>query len=164
MITFLEVFATVFFGIVALMAVLCVVLIFDEYLEWKRYRVRGLSKKSKKSKDFMTEKESILFIIQERREAVCVNRDSIAEEMDKLNESSEFASLVRCAHYAGYHLTFEQNECKWSADPEYLDPDVFKTDMKEAAALREEREWSEYKRYFDPPRSPREKALGRNIS
>lgn len=35
------------------------------------------------------------------------------------------------------------------------------TDLGEASALREERKWNGYKRYYDPPRSRRDRALGR---
>ena len=122
---------------------------------------RDLEKNSKPSDDFMVESRRVIDFIKERDEFVTAGLLSKEErkELDELYDSSGVASLFRFAHYAGYHITYEQNECKWSDDPEYLDPKVFKTDMGEAAALREERKWNQYKRYHDPPMSERERLL-----
>ena len=118
-------------------------------------------KKSQPSDDFMVESRRVINFIKERDGLVTTGLLSKEEkkELEELYDSSGVASLFRFAHYAGYHITFEQNECKWSDDPEYLDPKVFKTDMGEAAALSEERMWDQYKRYHDPPMSERERLL-----
>lgn len=127
------------------------------HMEWKSFKNKTIVKKSEESDDFMTERNGVLELVQSR-----IGCDvGLAEEskeyrlFSELFDSSDIASLFRCAHYAGYHLTFEQNECEWPSDSEYLDPKVFKTDMREAADFRKEMEESRYKRYFDPPKSKR---------
>lgn len=149
------------FGGLTVASLICGV---SSYLGWKRVKNAEPPKRSEPSDDFKTESERVIGIMFERNEfssGVLLSEKELPD-LENLKTSSSFASLVRYAHFAGYHLTFEENEQEWSCDPEYLDPSVFKTDLKEAAALREERKWDRYKRYFDPPKSLRDKALGRN--
>lgn len=162
-----------FFEVLGMICFIAMILVFwvwpwlsilGVYQSYKLAERKNYPKKSNESEDFMIEREGVLEIIQSR-----IDRDaglgliSSAErkEFAEIYDSSEVASLFRCAHYAGFHLTFEQDECGWNSDREYLDPDVFKTDMNEAATLRKERELNEYKRYYDPPKSRRDRALGR---
>jgi hypothetical protein len=136
------------------------------YFEWKAVGKECFLKDSEPSDDYLIERDKVLTAINERIgeysscDFICAAE---LKELASLKDSSEVASLFRYAHFAGFHLTFEQNEQEWNSDPEYLDPNVFKTDMKEATALREEREWNRYKRHYDPPKSPRDKVLARNI-
>lgn len=160
--TFGEIFLTIFGLFWVLVTVVFILCAYDNYYQWKKNKMCGFAKSSQTSDDFSIERKNILFVVRQRRYAVETETEELKEEMAALEDSSEFASLVRCAHYAGCHISFEQNEQGWSSDPEYLDPNVFKTDMGEAAALREEREWDGYKRYFDPPMSKRDRMLNRN--
>ena len=60
-----------------------------------------------------------------------------------LDESSEIASLIRYAHFAGCHIWIERiPEDAEMAEEE----DLFVTDLKKAAETREERKWSRYRR------------------
>lgn len=138
----------------------------SSYMGWKKVENAEPPKKSEPSENFKTESERIIDILFERNEFCSGDLFSKEDlsDLESLRTSSSFASLVRYAHFAGYHLTFEQNEQEWSSDPEYLDKNVFKTDLKEATALRGEQERNRYKRYFEPPRSSRDKVLSRNIS
>lgn len=133
--------------------------------EWKSLKKRtGYIKNSEPSNDFMDEMNRTLELVQKRtgKDEMCtIFTKEELKAFEKLKDSSEVASLFRFAHFGGCHLTFEQDEYTWSADPEYLDPDVFKTDLGEASALREERKWYQYKRYYDPPKSRRDRTLGR---
>ena len=139
---------------------------YDNYIRWKQMKDRELPKKSKTSNDFIEERSEILRIIESRLAFDVPGNSFLSkderEQLYRLWDSSEIASLVRYAHYAGYHLTFEANECSWEDDCEYFNPNVFKTDMGEAKNLREERYWNRYKRYFDPPKSKRDRALKTN--
>lgn len=140
---------------------------YDNYNRWKQTKNRKLPKKSEPSNDFMEERSRILRVIKDRLSFDVTGNSFLSkderEQLYQLDESSEFASLVRYAHFAGYHLTFEANEIRWGDDPEYLNPEVFKTDMKEAEALHEERKWNQYKRYYDPPVSKRDRILKNNV-
>ena len=134
-------------------------------MEWRSLKKQpDYEGESEPSDDFMVEKDRVLEQIQKRIDEAGVCSIFLKEELkafENLKDSSEVASLFRFAHFGGCHLTFEQDECEWKDDPEYYKSNVFKTDLGEAAALREERKWSHYKRYYDPPRSHRERALGR---
>lgn len=133
--------------------------------DWRSLGKRSeYAKETEHSDDFMQERDGVLEMIRKRAaEAdVCtVFSEEDLEDFEDLKDSSEVASLFRFAHFAGCHMTFEQDECDWKDDPEYLNPDVFKTDLGEAADLLEQRKWNEYKRYYDPPKSRRDRALGR---
>lgn len=158
----IDIFLVVFCGFWVLVIIAGISGSIYNYLSWKKVEGTEPAKRTEASDNFLIEMKRVLHFIEIRIRQVDdpYSKDE-EEEVKDLYISSEVASLFRCAHYAGYHITFEQNETEWSCDPEYLDPDVFKTDMKEAAALREEWKWNEYKRYFDPPKSKRERALGK---
>lgn len=134
-------------------------------MEWRSLNKQpDYQEGSEPSDDFMVEKDRVLEQIRKRIAEAGVCSTFLKEELkafEDLKDSSEVASLFRFAHFGGCHLTFEQDGCEWKDDPEYLNPEVFKTDIDEASALREERKWNEYKRYYDPPRSRRDRALGR---
>lgn len=134
-------------------------------MEWKSLKKHPkYAKETESSDDFLVESDRVLEQIRKRISEAGACSIFTKEELkafDDLKDSSEVASLFRFAHFAGCHLTFEQDECDWKDDPEYLNPDVFKTDLGEASALRKERKWNGYKRYYDPPRSRRDRALGR---
>lgn len=148
-------------------AILCSVsYIVVTVMKWSQRKGIAPPKRSDMSDDFALESRRVLDVIRERDEfgtAGNLLSDKNRAELDSLYDSSEFASLVRFAHYAGYNLSFEEWGCEWEDDPEYLDPGVFKTDMKDAASKREAEKLNRYKRYFDPPKSKREQALS-NIS
>lgn len=134
-------------------------------MEWRSLKKQpGYENKTEPSDDFMVEKYRVLELVRKRIAEAGFCSIFLEEELkafENLKDSSEVASLFRFAHFGGCHLTFEQDECEWKDDPEYLKSDVFKTDLGEASELREERRWNEYKRYYDPPRSRRNRALGR---
>lgn len=153
------IFVILFYGFWALVVAAGVFVSVGNYLSWKNARGTIPVKKTEPSVNFYIEMNRVLQIIEERMNMGFSRGKGDARKMKGLKDSSEVASLFRMAHYAGYHLTFEQNEIAWSDDPEYLDRNVFKTDLEEAADLREERIWSQYKRYFDPPKSKREREL-----
>lgn len=120
------------------------------HLEWKKMRRKRFERKTVPSDDFIVETKQILDIIQERLDGVPCGSGLMSEEDRKafadLKDSSEVYSLARYAHYAGFHLTFEQLPDD-GVDAEENDPDVFKTDMRKAAASLEEKEWAPYRRY-----------------
>ena len=119
---------------------------------------------SEPSEDFIEEREDVICIIAERL-AYFEVRGSEGEglfDSGKLKQNSDIASLFRYAHFAGCHITFEADTCEWREDPEYMNPDVFKTDMGEAADMRDQRYMQRYKRYYDPPRSQRDRKLIEN--
>ena len=128
--------------------------------EWKFLKHTELIEKSAPSNDFVIEMQNVLDIVKGRVN-VSINNDK--ERMNKilndLYNSSDIASLFRNAHRSGFHITFEQGKTEWELDPEYYDPNVFKTDKYEAAAYREDRELLSYKRYFDPLMTKRDKIL-----
>lgn len=133
---------------------------------WIHYcfnRNLNLPKRTEPTDDFMEQASRILDILEERNRMLTVSCFSKDEDriLKELRDSSDVASLVRYAHFAGYHITFEETKCDWKDDPEYYDSKVFKTDLGEAEDLREEMRWNGYKRYHDPPKSPRDRALGR---
>lgn len=134
-------------------------------MDWRSLKKQpDYESETQPSDDFMEEKERVLEQVRKRIAEAGACSIFLKEELkafENLKDSSEVASLFRFAHFGGCHLTFEQDECEWKDDPEYYRSNVFKTDLGEAAALREERKWSHYKRYYDPPRSRRERALGR---
>lgn len=134
-------------------------------MEWRSLKKQSdYESKTQPSEDFMIEKDRVLEQIGKRIAEAGVCSIFLKEELkdfENLKDSSEVASLFRFAHFGGCHLTFEQDECEWKCDSEYYKTNVFKTDLGEASALREERKWSHYKRYYDPSRSRRERALGR---
>lgn len=103
--------------------------------------------KSEESDDFMVESERILEAVRARQKAYGFIKDARMEEYECLEDSSQVASFVRYAHYAGYHVTFEQMPEPGAVDPEEGNPDVFKTDMAKAAASLEQRRWTRYRRY-----------------
>lgn len=160
--TFAKWFCGIFLGTIWLVLILGCWGILLEWLELKKRTV--YTKKTEPSNDFVVEKNRVLDLIRERRGTDGACSTFTKEELkafENLKDSSEVASLFRFAHFGGCYLTFEQDECEWKDDPEYLDPNVFKTDLGEASALREERKWNQYKRYYDPPKSRRDRALGR---
>ena len=117
------------------------------------------------SEDFMEEREDVIRIISERL-AYFEIRGSDGDglfDSKKLKQSSDIASLFRYAHFAGCHITFEADTCEWADDPEYMNPDVFKTDIGEAADMRDQRYLQRYKRYYDPPKSKRDRLLENNF-
>lgn len=119
---------------------------------------------SEPSDDFMEEREDVIRIIAERLAYFGI-RGAEGEGMfdyKKLKQSSDIASLFRYAHFAGCHITFESDTCEWKDDPEYLNPDVFKTDIGEAADMRDQRYMQKYKRYYDPPCSQRDRRMIEN--
>lgn len=131
-------------------------------LNWIQKKSTVPPKRSGMSDDFVLEDRGVLDVIRERDEfgtAGNLLSDKQRAELNSLYDSSEFASLARFAHYAGYNLSFEECDCEWEDDPEYLDPEVFKTDMRDAASKREAERLNRHKRYFDPPKSKREQAL-----
>ena len=136
-----------FVDLVCILAVLFWVLVavvgfavaIGNYLEWKKSLGVNPVKRTEPSDDFLEEKKRMTDIIRERHEFGDVMTKNAADEIWRLEVSSDVASLFRLAHLGGCHITFEQNSCEWHQDSEYLDPDVFKTDMGEAADMREQR-------------------------
>lgn len=139
-----------------LVAVVGFAVAIGNYLEWKKSLGVNPVKRTEPSDDFLEEKKRVTDIIRERHEFGDVMTKNAADEIWRLEVSSDVASLFRIAHFGGCHITFEQNSCEWQQDSEYLDPNVFKTDMGEAADMREQRGWQEYKRYHDSPKSRRD--------
>ena len=134
-------------------------------IEWKSLKKqKEYTRESEPSNDFIIERDRVLELIQERMGEETDSSIFLKDDFKafrNLKDSSELASLFRYAHLGGCYLTFEQDECNWKDDPEYFNSRVFKTDLGEAYALLEEKKWSRYKRYHDPPKSPRERAMGR---
>ena len=149
---FLVVMVLLFLGEVAV----CI----DVYLKWKKVKDVEPLKRTDPSDNYLTEMNNVLDMIKERWEVLSVAAKEDKQEFDCMSDSSDIASLFRKAHQAGFHVTFEQNDARWEDDPEYFNPDVFKTDLGEAADIREQRQWHRYKRYKDPIRSKRDRALG----
>ena len=159
--TFAMIFVTAFMIVMAIIILGGVGNCYIIYRGWKRVEGTEPVKRSAPSDNYLTEMDNVVGMIRERMSLRPVVLDDDRKEFDRLCDSSDIASLFRSAHNAGFHLTFEQNECDWEDDAEYLDEDVFKTDMKEAADMREQRRWQSYKRYNDPPCSKRDRRLGR---
>lgn len=160
--TFAMWFCSIFWGVIWLAMI-------GAYLgllmEWRSLKKQpDYESETQPSDDFMVEKDRVLEQVGKRIAEAGACSIFLKEELkdfENLKDSSEVASLFRFAHFGGCHLTFEQDECEWKDDSEYYKSNVFKTDLGEAAALREERKWSHYKRYYDPPKSRRDRALGR---
>lgn len=130
---------------------------------WIQRRGTEPPKRSELSEDFVLESRRILDVIRERDEFGTAGNLLSGErraELDALYYSSEFAGMVRFAHYAGYNLAFEEWESEWEDDVEYFNPEVFKTDMGDAASKREANRLDGYKRHLEPPKSKREQVLG----
>ena len=118
---------------------------------------------SESSDDFMQERKDVIRIVGERLAYFgSMGKGEYTFNAQELKQSSDIASLFRYAHFAGCHITFEADICEWKDDPEYLNPDVFKTDIGEAADMRDQRYMQKYKRYYDPPRSQRDRKLIEN--
>lgn len=136
-----------YFGSLLFLPWLCLLV---GHLEWKKMRRKQFERETVPSDDFMEETRQILDIIQERLDGFPGGSGLMSKEDRKafaeLRDSSEVYSLARYAHYAGFHLTFEQLPDD-GVDTEENDPDVFKTDMAKAAASLEEKEWAPYRRY-----------------
>ena len=160
--TFAMIFVTAFMIAMAIIILGGVFGCYDNYSNWKRKQGTEPVKRSAPSDNYLTEMENVIGVIRERLWVRPVVAEDDRKEFERLCDSSDIASLFRSAHNGGFHLTFEQNECEWEDDAEYCDEDVFKTDMKEAADMREQKRWQSYKRYYDPPRSLRDRRLGRN--
>lgn len=145
--TFILWFDLIFLGLVLVIPWLCLL---TEYLEWKKMRRKQFERRTVPSDDFMVETRQILDIIQDRLDGVPCGSGLMSKEDRKafaeLRDSSEVYSLARYAHYAGYHLTFEQQP-DGGVDLDADNPDVFKTDMRKAASSLEEKEWAPYRRY-----------------
>lgn len=131
---------TVFFGLVA---VLLLGQGISDIRKWKRRVSEGIDKDSGTSCDF---KESF----RQMHDFLRKDADGDVHLLDKdndyryvLDESSEIASLIRYAHFAGCHIWIERiPEDAEMAEEE----DSFVTDLKKAAETREERKWSRYRR------------------
>lgn len=131
-------------------------------LKWIQREGTAPSKRSETSDDFALESRRVLDAIRERDEFGTAGNflsEKQRADLDALYDSSEFASLARFAHYAGYNLSFEECDCEWEDDPEYINPEVFKTDMRDLASKRDADRLNRYKRYFDPSKSKREQVL-----
>lgn len=157
--TFEEIFAIVFGVFWAIVAVIFAIATYGDYFLAQKNRNKVYPKESDTSNDFMKERENILCVLQDRMEENGALSKQESEFMAKINDSSEFASLIRSAHYAGFSVSFEQNEGPWEEDPEYLDENVFKTDLLEAADLRREKELERFKRNQGPLVSKRERVI-----
>ena len=130
------------------------------YFEKKKLEKSFFCGKTLPSDDFMVARAESLDLLKERLGiGDSITGFDLRIDFDRINDSSELASLFRYAHFAGYHITIERDDMEWKDDPEYLDPDVFKTDMGEAADMRDQRYMQKYKRYYDPPRSQRDRKL-----
>lgn len=131
---------TVFFGLVA---VLLLGQGISDIRKWKRRVSEGIDGDSGTSSDF---KETFWLMHDFLRK----DTDGDVHLLDKdndyryvLDESSEIASLIRYAHFAGCHIWIERiPEDAEMAEEE----DLFVTDLKKAAEAREERKWSRYRR------------------
>ena len=132
------------------------VLIFDvliiattvySHFEWRRNRNKDFPVRSDESDDFMVASNSIINVIQERLEMSGPISKQDSEILCNLKDSSDLFSLVRCAHYAGFHITFEQATAEGEVDPDDGDPNIFKTDLKKAAKSIEDKKWAQYRRY-----------------
>lgn len=115
----------------------------SELRKWKRRAADGPGVSSGTSCDF---KETFSLMNDFLRK----DTDGDVHLLDKdndyryvLDESSEIASLIRYAHFAGCHIWIERiPEDAEMAEEE----DLFVTDLKKAAETREERKWSRYRR------------------
>ena len=115
----------------------------SELRKWKRLVADGTGVSSGTSCDF---KETFWLMHDFLRK----DTDGDVHILDKdndfryvLDESSEIASLIRYAHFAGCHIWIERiPEDAEMAEEE----DLFVTDLKKAAETREERKWSRYRR------------------
>ena len=159
---FVEVFIYAFMAAEVLIILAGITVCVNNYKGWMKVKNVEPVKKSLISDSYLDEMESVVRIIEERTGLMPVITSESQKDLDSLRVSSDIASLFRKAHQAGCHITFEQNTVAWKDDPEYLDPDVFKTDMSEAADMRDQRSVQKYKRYYDPPRSRRDRKLVEN--
>lgn len=162
----MEFIATIFIiGFMALMAFVvvgCIYTCYENYTGWKRVQGTQPVKRSEASDNYLTEMDNVIRMVRDRLWSRPAVSEKDRKEFERLCDSSDIASLFRSAHNAGFHLTFEQNECEWQDDAEYDDSDVFKTDLKEAADMIEQKKWNKYKRYHDPPCSRRDRRIGKN--
>lgn len=115
----------------------------SELRKWKRRAADRPGVSSGTSSDF---KESF----RQMHDFLRKDADGDVHILDKnndyryvLDESSEIASLIRYAHFAGCHIWIERiPEDAEMAEEE----DLFVTDLKKASETREERKWSRYRR------------------
>lgn len=115
----------------------------SELRKWKRRVAEGIDKDSGTNCDF---KEAF----RQMHDFLRKDADGDVHILGKgndyryvLDESSEIASLIRYAHFAGCHIWIERiPEDAEMAEEE----DLFVTDLKKAAETREERKWSRYRR------------------
>ena len=147
MIVFFKYFATIFVICVLLFTILTILITIYSHIEWRKNRNRPFPTKSKETDDFIIASSSIIDVIQERLEMSGPISKQDSKILCNLKDSSDFASLVRCAHYAGFHITFEQMVAEGESDPDDGDPNVFKTDLKKAAESIEDKKWAQYRRY-----------------
>lgn len=147
MIEFFEVFTSVFAIGVLVLALLIIATTIYSHFEWRRNKNKDFPVRSDESDDFMVASNSIINVIQERLEMSGPISKQDSEILCNLKDSSDLFSLVRCAHYAGFHITFEQATAEGEVDPDDGDPNIFKTDLKKAAESIEDKKWAQYRRY-----------------
>lgn len=146
--------------VIGFFSLLPIVAVWGYYDDKKRMKELKFEEKSKLSDNFMDERKQVLDLLSKRLFVGGISCTiAIHNEFDRIVSSSEVASLFRFAHFAGCHITYEQNNCEWQHDAEYLDSSVFKTDMYEASDMRDQKYMQKYKRYFDPPISKRDRVL-----
>ena len=106
--------------------------------DWLIVKNKKFVSKSTPSDDTVQEMKNILEIIQTRNDVVSgVLSKKQSKKLEELKLSSELASLIRYAHFAGYNLTYEQ-------DDESNDPADFKTDLRRAAVEHRNNECKRY--------------------
>lgn len=105
---------------------------------WLIVKNEEFVRKSAPSDDTVQEMKNILEIIQTRNDVVVgVLSKKQSKKLEELKLSSELASLIRYAHFAGYNLTYEQ-------DDESNNPADFKTDLRRAAVEHRNNERQRY--------------------
>lgn len=117
------------------------------HFEWRKNRDKDFPTKSEESDDFMVASKSIIDVIQKRLEMSGPLSKQDSKILCNLKDSSDFISLVRCAHYDGFHITFEQMVAEGEEDPEADNPNVYKTNLEKAAKSIEDKKWAKHRHY-----------------